>query len=111
MKSNDTKALHAANSIIDYLSEDIGAFGDGRRNDDCVDICIAYHVLGTSHENILPKVIGCHKRLYNRPTGHAAITVRNKINDIVGYLDTWGPEGKEENALNYLCRPIEYYEK
>lgn len=109
MGLSKTDAEKIAKGIVCTLGTDANSFGDHRRNDDCVDFCIACWILG---KNPMDEVVKQVPRLEKskRINGSDWLRTRNKIEVVSGYRDKWCPEGKEERGLNYLCRGISYYQ-
>lgn len=102
----DADAKRAVRIIMSICS-DGKAFGAGRRNHDAVDIMCALHALGVSDDDIVEWIDEFLDRTSDFK-GHYGESYRNRrdctlehVNRILPYLEDWGPEGREKEAMNY----------
>ena len=72
----------------------------GHRNDTAVNMCIALHVLGISD------IEGWFDKFFikfdNRFDKDEVKYFMDHVYRVINYIDTWGPEGKQGEALGYM---------
>lgn len=100
---NTTARVSSAGKAIDILFEllnDPKLGQAGRRNDDAVDISIALWVLGIDSP--------CNWLEHTVYEQSMATTIWAEWSDhlerVEGYLESWGPKDKRDEALRYLVR-------
>lgn len=99
----DQANVERAKSIFeDMTAQPEKLFRIGSRNNDCVNFAILCHVIGLEwlkeYEEIRP-----YLWFKGRPDElHQDKEIVDKLWTISTYLDTWGPEGEEDEALSYM---------
>ena len=92
---NSTFAKQQAIGILNAVTNDSQFMHAGHRNNQAVNFCIALHVLG--HD---PKKALADWRWQDSANDH--FLFGQHVNRVCDYLDSWGPEGKEDLALDYI---------
>lgn len=82
-----------AEKILVLMLEDPEFMHPGRRNDDTVNMLICCRILGLDHMDVATKIDGMDN--------FEAFCDKAEI--VENYLDTWCPNGNEEQGLDYLC--------
>ncbi len=103
-RTNDTTArvssVTKAADILDKLLDDPKLGQSGRRNDDAVDISIALWVLGIdSPSSWLEHTV--YEQTMVTSTWSEWL---DHLERVEGYLESWGPKDKRDEALRYLVR-------
>lgn len=108
-----------AKAIIQKLLKDewpLKSFAKGRRNNDCVDLAIAYCILSFDQSDLCEdwqdfysdKLTRLHDWLIKENVKeHFINDMFRRLDRIQSYLDDWLTNG----ILSYLTRPKEYYLK
>lgn len=102
--------IEKAKTIIETICNDPKSFTLGRRNNDCVDIGIAYYVLVMSDDGDLFNV-KIHKLidfLTEKRKDVDTIDIETRLDILKSYCSKWYTT---DNIYNYLTRPIEDYIK
>lgn len=94
----DSRQHKEAYDLLRKTMDDRTFIDDGHRNDDAVNGCIALHVMGYDPQTWFTNFFTDHEdRFWNCDIEK----FEDHVERVCKYIDAWGPEGHEGQALLY----------